>query len=172
MEKKEGLIYEIVDTLVLSFIVMYAMGQFIGVRSVTWRHLLLMVVAASVCIALHQASASVRIICGVALAGVIMGAGVLLVWDNLQQMMEGYGNWIVGDTDWKENLWIVYEFFQVIWLVTGAYGLGLLSRRFYAVKLLIAGALIAFLASAVFLQIELPKAGAVWGISYPVMVYA
>ncbi len=164
--------YRLLYTGMLLGIVLAGAGQFLGIGTLSYLHVLTAVSVLLFCAGLQRCTAKGRAVC-VLLTAVFLGAvAAALGAEQSGLFVRSWFLWQTGQDGWAAQWQTGYEILQVAAVAFACYGLQFVLERFLVIRVLTADLVISYLLFCLLTEWEVSHTAVAFSLCYIMVVYA
>ena len=164
-------LYRLVNTLVLSCIVIFNVGDYLGIFNprIWYIAVLFGIVLAIFCVVYFFASQ--RLITLFSVIAIIFVVCIIAGLSNVHAFVSNYIKWASGAHGWRQDWIFGYQCIQALWIVILLYALQLVFEKFFYIKLFVAIALVAMLAYYLHLDKDVSYVGVAFSFCFIALLF-
>lgn len=167
----EKSLYRVINTLLLAMIFILGVGQYIGIPTCTFFHVMLVIFVTSLLACFCFVRLKGKLIIMASFLGGILIAVMLTGLTRSMECLAAYGKWIAGNqdvlADWQRQI----EIFQVILITFIAFFVQLLVEKFLAMKVILSASLLIVMLIDMLLEQELSHMTVILVLGFVALTY-
>lgn len=164
--------YRLLNTGMLLGIVLAGAGQFLGIGTLSYLHVLTAAAVLIFCTVLQWCTVKGRAVC-VLLTLVFLGVAALAAGvERSGIFLQSWLRWLTGQEGWVGEWHLWYELLQVVTVAFAGYGIQFILERFLVIRVLTADLVISYLLFCLLTEWEVPATAVAFSLCYIMVVYA